>query len=264
MIIKLLEYLVWICLTLSTLFMVADFIGIMPKKFRKMLRLNKSDDTLEVLKELGINIESYRRSVSQVSFPKNYDNQSVEEQVKKELNKIKINKSIAVGHNRTTKLDYYIDLIGKSCDKSVACSFAQYLSTYWATNVKDNSVIKQPIIDFVVTPKGGSPILGYEFANLVKRPFVLHEKSERFQDNKDDFRAYFNCKEIPEEHSTALIVDDSTTGGNMVINTIDNLRRFGYKVEDCLVVFEPKSKDARKKLRDKEVNLISIVSTHEE
>lgn len=58
-------------------------------------------------------------------------------------------------------------------------------------------------------------------------------------------------------------MDDSTTGGTMVIETIKNLRKCGYNVKDCLVVFEPKSKDERKKLKDKQVNLISIVKTHD-
>ena len=76
-------------------------------------------------------------------------------------------------------------------------------------------------------------------------------------------RKRFNCSQIPEKGCTALIVDDSTTGGRMVLSTIEDLRKYGYNVMDCLVVFEPQQKDARKKLSDQSVNLISIVKTHD-
>lgn len=75
-------------------------------------------------------------------------------------------------------------------------------------------------------------------------------------------RANFDCAVVLPINSRALIVDDSTTGGRMVVSTIDDLRKYGYNVSECLVVFEPQNKDARKKLSDKEVNLISIVKTH--
>lgn len=254
--------LVWLGLGISTLMAVLDMIGFIPKKLRKKMRLNRAEDTIEVLNELGIDVESYRRKISSMSFPKDYSNESLEEIVNKELDKIKINKKIAVGQTRTTELDYYIDLIGHSCNPVTANGFARYLSTYWSENCNNRNVIINPSFDFVVTPKGGSPILGYEFARLVNKPFVLHELRERFKSNEDDKRVYLNCSELPKEGSTALIVDDSTTGGSMVIQTIDNLRKYGYNVNDCLVVFEPQSKDARKKLKDKDVNLISIVKTH--
>ncbi|CEN89846.1 orotate phosphoribosyltransferase [[Clostridium] sordellii] len=254
--------LVWLALGVSTLMAVLDMIGFMPKKLKKKLKLNRAEDTLDVLKDMGIDIESYRRKISSINFPKDYSNESLEKIVSEELNKIKMNKKISVGRTRPTKLDYYIDLIGHSCNPDTACGFARYLSTYWSENCNNSTLIANPLFDFVVTPKGGSPILGYEFAKLINKPFVLHELRVRFQDNKDDKRAYLNCAELPEEGSTALIVDDSTTGGAMVIETINNLRKYGYNVSDCLVVFEPQSKDARKKLRDKQVNLVSIVKTH--
>ena len=254
--------LVWFVLGISTLLAVLDMVGFVPKKLRKRLKLNRAEDTLEVLKELGIDTKVYKRKILSMNFPKDYSNKSLEKTVTEELQKMKIDKKISVGHYRPTKLDYYIDLIGYSCNPVVACAFAKYLSTHWSENCDDRNIISQPEFDFVVTPKAGSPILGYEFAKLVNKPFILHEYRERFEDNKDDLRAYLNCSYIPEKGSTALIVDDSTTGGTMVINTIDNLRKYGYNVEDCLVVFEPQSKDARKKLKDKQVNLISIVKTH--
>lgn len=96
----------------------------------------------------------------------------------------------------------------------------------------------------------------------MNRPFVLHEESARFDSEEDDMRMWFDCADIPVKGARALIVDDSTTGGRRVLSVINDLRKYGYEVSECLVVFEPQNKDARKKLSDQEVNLISIVKTH--
>ena len=123
-------------------------------------------------------------------------------------------------------------------------------------------MVKNPCIDFIVTPKGGSPILGYEFSKLLEKPLLLHEIEERFLCEENDMRKNFDCSKKPPKGSRALIVDDSTTGGRMVISAIKDLKKYGYDVTECLVVFEPQAKDARRKLASEGVNLISIVKTH--
>ena len=52
-------------------------------------------------------------------------------------------------------------------------------------------------------------------------------------------RKWFDCAMIPPKGSKALIVDDSTTGGRMVLSVIDHLREYGFYVSECLMVFEP-------------------------
>lgn len=247
-------------LAVSTLVQVLDMCGFLPQQLRKWLRLNRADDTLTALQELGIDVDLYRKSNSLVGIPRDYSKNVVED-TRCNLNKLKIDKRVSVGKIRQTELSYYIDLIGHTCEPQYACAYARLLSTHWAKEIEENQV-KNPNIDFIVTPKGGSPILGYEFAKLVKKPFILHEDKERFHSEQDDMRKLFDCAAIPGPGARALIVDDSTTGGRMVLDTINDLKRYGYAVTECLVVFEPQSKDARKKLEGQGVNLISIVKTH--
>lgn len=249
-------------LGVSTVIQVCDVCGFLPEWIRKKFRINKSLDTLEVLKELGINTNMYMRKNAIVGIPRDYDKKNIEKNVEKELNKFIIDKKVSVGKIRKTKLDYYIDLIGHTCNEECAQAYARILTSYWVDIVESSQIVKKPVIDFVVTPKGGSPILGYEFAKLINKPFVLHEENSRFDSEKDDMRKWFDCAVVPPKGAKALIVDDSTTGGRMVLSVISNLRKYGYDVSECLVVFEPQNKDARKKLSDLEVNLISIVKTH--
>lgn len=249
-------------LTVSTIIQICDMCGFLPEWIRKKFRINKSLDTLEVLKELGININMYKRKNAIVGIPVDYNKENIEKDIRIKLEEIKLDKNVSVGTVRKTELNYYIDLIGHSCNEKCAQAYARILTSYWADIVESTQLIKDPVIDFVVTPKGGSPILGYEFAKLVNRPFVLHEESARFDSEEDDMRMWFDCADIPPKGSRALIVDDSTTGGRRVLSVINDLRKYGYEVSECLVVFEPQNKDARKKLSDQEVNLISIVKTH--
>lgn len=258
------DTIVLIVLGLSTVLQVCDMCGFLPEWFRRRFRLNRAQDTLDVLKELGINSNMYKRKNAIVGIPRDYNQKNLVQDIEKKLEKLIIDKDTSVGKVRKTGLNYYIDLIGHSCNEECAKSYARILTSFWADVVETTQEVKNPVIDFIVTPKGGSPILGYEFSKLMNKPFVLHEESQRFDSEKDDMRKWFDCAIIPPKGSKALIVDDSTTGGRMVLEAVENLRKYGYEVSECLVVFEPQNKDARKKLSDKEVNLISIVKTHKD
>ena len=250
-------------LAISTLVGILDFIGFLPKKIRNWLKLNRMDGTLELLKELGIDIDQHRRSNIALKYPKKFTDENIEEVTNNALKKYKITKKVSVGHHRPTELDYYYDLIGATCNEKVAQYFAHILSTYWSSHLTGKNKIENYYFDFIVTPKAGSPLLGYEFSKLVDKPFVLHEDTERFG-LEDDMRVVFDCYQIPDKGTTALIVDDSTTGGSMVCRTIDDLRKYGYQVYTCFVVFEPKSKNARERILDQNVELVSVVQTHDD
>lgn len=224
--------------------------------------LLKPEYTLRALKEVGINTGYYKRKNQAFSFPQSIKATEIASSATNSLEKLKIEKTCTIGHHRSTMVSYYYDLIGGTCNPNTAEYFARLLSSYWAANSVDKNAVADPDFDFVVTPKGGSPILGYEFAKLVNKPFVLHEETSRFQDNQEDMRTWFNCSEIPKLGSIALIVDDSTTGGKMVLDTIWHLRQYGYAINTCFVVFEPKVKDARINLGNESVQLVSIVKTH--
>lgn len=256
------DTIVILLLGISTIIQICDMCGFLPGWIRKRFRINKSQDTLEVLKELGINTNMYKRKNAIVGIPRDYNQDNIQKGIEKKLKELTIDKKVSVGKIRKTELNYYIDLIGHSCSQECAQAYARILTSYWADIVENSQDVKNPVIDFVVTPKGGSPILGYEFSKLMNKPLVLHEEEARFDCEKDDMRKWFDCAVIPPKGSKALIVDDSTTGGRMVLKVIENLRKYGYDVSECLVVFEPQNKDARKKLSDQEVNLISIVKTH--
>lgn len=262
-ILNLLNVIALILLALGTVIQLLDSLGFLPPKVRNFFKLNRSRDTIDVLREFGVDTELYQKRNKLVGIPRDYPKEKLEIVIRKKLDKLKIGFNVSVGKIRKTELSYYIDLMGHSCDSTYSKEYARLLSSYWADCIEKLTVVKNPQVDFIVTPKLGSPILGYEFAKLLKLPFVLHEEEERFDCEIDDMRKKFDCAQVPKVGGRALIVDDSTTGGRMVLETIEDLRKYHYEVTECLVVFEPQQKDARKKLENKNVNLLSICKTHE-
>ena len=221
------------------------------------------DNIQNTLSAIGIDVDLYKRNNKALSFPASIKKDDIVNAAQTGLNQFLIRSSFSVGHTVTTKLDYYYDLIGATCKQETAAYFARILSSFWAQSITIPGEITNPDFDFVVTPKGGSPILGYEFAKLVNKPFVLHESSQRFQDKIDDMRSWFDCDKVPSSGQTALIVDDSTTGGTMIVETVRHLRQYKYKVHTCLVVFTPVVKNAKSTLNNYNIQLISILKTHE-
>ena len=257
-----LNTIILIILSISTLIQVADMVGIIPQKIRKKLKQSHVTDTLDVLKELGVDIDRYQRNNIILDYPVDHTAGSVEDCVKKALDKTIIQKKVSVSYSSPIQIQSYIDLIGYTCNQEYAVFFAQQLCNYLAVATRNKEML-HPSFDFIVTPKEGSPILGYELANLLNKPLVLHESKKRFIDVADDFRQYFDCEEIPHEGSTFLIADDSVTAGTKILATIEDLRRFGYGVYDCMIVFELTNVNGRENIAKRGVNLLSIVKVHQ-
>ncbi len=164
-----------------------------------------------------------------------------------------------VGTTELASSPSYIDLMGASTNRESAQLFARYLSTHWRRLIDTTTQVQEPSFDFIVTPKLGSPILAYEFAQIVGKPIALSVEKRKFQADNSVLNQHFDISFIPKEGSTALLVDDSTTGGRLALDAIKNLRNNGYNVKDFLVLFEPTLKDSRQKLLDEGVILHSIV-----
>lgn len=257
---------IWVILVssaISTVIMFLESLGFLPNKWIRFFNRKKTVVLLDVLKDLGIDYEKYQRSNLSISAPSSYENQDeLKAIVSKKLKDITIKSSMSVGKHEMVNTEEYIDLIGATTCQQNAELYAKYLSTYWSIIVKDKNKVIKPKFDFIVTPKGGSPILGYEFAKLMNKPFILYETENRVNNNKNIFMQRFNFAQEPDKGTVALIVDDSTTGGRMISELINDLKCSGYIVSECLVVFEPKLKKANFVLKELGVNLHSIVETH--
>lgn len=251
-------YAISILLGLSGILVVAEALGFLPPWASRWLTRNRLPQTLAVLHEMGLDIDRQKRFNIATSLTEHFDIRELPSRVRSALGPLTIEKAVGIGGTDIVKAERYIDLMGGTTDPRTAAIFARYLETFWRECIRTNEAT-DPRIDFVVTPKGGSPILGYEFAKNLQKPFAMHNYAKKYEAQPDEFRAYFDCNLPLREHGLGLIVDDSSTGGTKVLDLINDLNRWGYNVKDCLIVFEPELKEARRKILEKGVRLHSII-----
>lgn len=254
---------VLLLLSISTLLTVAGGVGLLPSRVSKHLNRNKLAETLSVLNSLGINPDKYERinvsrSISAFVKPNNIQG-SLDELLKI----CTINEKVSVGKTEQVEVSKYIDVMSMSTNPEQAEQLARHLTSYWKFLLSTNQMtVASPQVDLIVTPKGGSPILGYEFAKIMDIPFALHV-SDGKKFHTDDVGLYFNSvfdsNFKPQEGAIALIVDDSATGGRKVMKAIEALQKSNIKVTDCLVLFELTLKGVKGRLKETGVNLHSIV-----
>lgn len=248
-------------LSFVTLLSVLEWTGIMPAPISRWLHRNRLRETISILKECGIDIERHKKLNLSVSVGRVIQTNNLDKSLKKQLKKHVHKGHFSVGKTNSVVGKEFLDLMGATTDPSTARLFSQYLTSFWKRELESNGDVETPDIDFVVTPKGGSPILGYEFASRLGIPFILHgSQAEKFicEDEEKSFYGFFDCAFKPKKGSVGLIVDDSATGGRKVIEAYDDLKRYGYIVTDCLVLFEPVVKNVRKRLSDEGIKLHAI------
>jgi orotate phosphoribosyltransferase len=259
----------WIVLTVlgfSTVIFVTDSVGLLPKFLQKVIYRNRSARTIEVLTDLGFDVERVKKTnrAAKISEKRTPDN--LEDAAKSLTAPFTIKKKLKVGRVDAVETNSFINLMGASCNPSRALDAAQQLSSLWRNLIGEAGTQSIPDFDFVAAPKAGSPFIAYEFAKLHKKPLVLHNENPKFQSDDNDFAAMFDSEEPPKAGSVAIIVDDSTTGGRKAVDTITHLRESGYVVSDFLVIFEPLTKkkigrNAAERLSTVHVRLHSIIKT---
>lgn len=258
-------------LTLGTIIYIADINGLLPNFMSQKIARKKLIGQKLILEEMGINFREENRSrirlrITNFSSKKTIPlNETVSDLISLYTYKSPKNFIIGkrepifrVGKRQTVLLTQFIDLMSASTDPNKSVLMAQMLSSY---------IHQHPSLtfDFIITPKNGTPILGYELAKLLQVPCVFHvDSQEKFtcNESQDEFFIYskfdISSREILSKFSKGLIVDDSTTGGRKVKNLVSDLRSVRCEVSDCLVIFEPTAKEVRETLNQIGITLHSI------
>lgn len=252
-------------LAISSLFIVAEVLGFLPAKVSEKLNRNRLRETMRLLKEFGVDVDTPKR-VNGVARLEQIPGKDLSTRVTGRLADAKIEHPVEVGAAISVPGDHYIDLMGATADLRTAQMYARDLTAKWGELAGLGGPVSETDIDFVVTPKGGSPLLGACFADALRKPLLLHNETAKFRSNPEDPRALFDFRELPVQGSRGLIVDDSSTGGRKAERLIKDLLSCGWVVSDFLVVFEPQLKtvtnqNASARLRPLGVALHSIVRT---
>jgi orotate phosphoribosyltransferase len=257
--------LILVVLSLATLSQVLVMTGFIPTRVSNWINRNRLDETMRLLKEFGVDVDTPKR-VNSVAALENVAGKTLADRVLKRLDMTKISHPVAVGTEISVPGDHYFDLMGATADLNTAKMYARDLAALWRSLAGLGGKVTRADIDFIVTPKTGSPLLGACVAELLGKPLLLHNPQEKFRSNPDDPRALFDFSALPADGAHGLIVDDSSTGGGKAVKLVDDLRKCGWSVSDFLIVFEPQLKtstgqNAATRLSPKGIAVHSILET---
>lgn len=249
-------------LSVSSVILLAKALGFIDyvPYLSRYIEKKEKEKVLILLDKLGLKTQIQAAlSASAIKIPsKAFDEIGLKKMIAKSI----ISERILVGKINPTESDNYWNVIGHSCDPNNAYRYAQFAAAKWKKVLLQNEA-KNAKIDFIVTPKNGSPLVGYELSKLLNVPFVLYSDEQKFSllDGRNIFEGKFDASYLPPSGATALIFDDSTTGGRKVIALATDIRNFGYQVNDCLVLFEPMGKkpSARESLAAVNVELHRVI-----
>ncbi|MDS1311494.1 phosphoribosyltransferase [Marinobacter xiaoshiensis] len=255
--------LILVVLSISTFSSVLIWTGFMPAWITKRLAKNRLTETVLVLREFGIDVEKYRKLNLSRSVDNHVDANNIERSLSRILDGSTIKKRVHVGKTDQVEVDHYVDAMSLSTGPSDSVQLARILASFWRKKLsEEDPTIRIADFDYIVTPKEGSPILGYEFSKILGKPLILHCGSEKkFETGCANlaFQSTFDTRTVPKAGAKVILVDDSTTGGRKVRQAIDDLRRNEIVVHDCLVLFEPTVKNVRKRVEEMDVSLHAVI-----
>ena len=247
-------------LALATLISVADTNGFLPNRIAKWLARNRLESTLNALRKLNVRVCWDEDKGSITLIDRVLDSTNIKEyaykaELRAMLDEDAFEGSMQIGATTVFSSAKFIDAMGATTDTARATHYAKLLQTHY-------KIENMPAFDVVATPRTGSPILGYEFARLSQKPFVMGT-SEKVKDKGKTMGSHSTLdypKSLDLNGKTVMLVDDSTTGGRKQIELTKQLCDAGATVKISLILFEPQGKGAKDKLAKQGVTLHSIIT----
>jgi orotate phosphoribosyltransferase len=256
--IKFNDLVLWI-LAVGGLPAILDYAGFLPQWLARWIARNRLESTLQALKRIGVRVSWNEEQQTLNIIQRTLSATSIMEPAYKVhlrhlLDEDSFVGSVDIGVTRKFTSEKFIDVMGGSTDPARVKEYARILNTHLG-------IENIPDFDLIATPKEGTPILGYEFSVLTGKPLILGviEKAKNASQIMGNHVILDYPKSLLLQDKRALLVDDSTTGGRKMMDLAEELRRAGVTVEDAFVLFEPKGKGAREKLKRQGINLHAIV-----
>ena len=238
-----------------------DFAGFLPKWAAAWFARNRQESTLKALVSLGVRVQWNQDSktlnvIQRVLKTLGLKKPAYVIQAEEMLEDDSFGGEFLVGSTRHFKSNGFVDVMGATTDSERTQQYARILKTH-------HSIQNIPSFDIVATPKDGSPLLGYEFSKLFGAPFILGCTQKVTADQALSLGAHLSLdfpKSLEIKGRRVLLVDDSTTGGSKMASLAESLRTAGAIVEQALILFEPKGKNARDRLANLEITLFAVAS----
>ncbi len=260
--------LIILLLGIKAVFDVGHYVGLLPGFIQRRLEAKEESATMRVLRRLGIvrmipEIKEMKafNDIDPTELSRNY--KGVAEQLIKPL--VEKRGAFTIGRHVRMSSPYYVGLREALVEWGNATTAAKILAAFIRDTIKTRGKEGAPVnYDLVVGHRDGSPLLAAAAAKNVRTPCVLFGERPRISDSSVD---RFHLDGLPRESATgrsAILVDDSTTDGEMLISIANALRRRGITVEHAFVVFTRTVGGAAQVLEDGGIQLHAILPLSED
>jgi orotate phosphoribosyltransferase len=251
------DVVLWV-LSLATLVQVLDANGFLPKFLARWFAKNRFEATLKALKDMGVKVEWEdpldRGAVAKFKSAISCESPSYVGALKSLMDSTIYHGKAQIGAGRHFQSDSFVDIMGESTNFGTATHCAKLLNTHLGH-------LSTPLsFGAIATPKSGSPLIGYEFSRLQRKPLILGYQRKCESEVMGCHATMDFPRGLELKGLKVLLVDDSTTGGSKMAELVTALRSEGAVVEAALVLFEPRGKGAKDRLAKLDVALHSIVA----
>jgi orotate phosphoribosyltransferase len=159
--------------------------------------------------------------------------------------------TFSVGRRRAFDLPYYVDLFSEVVSSNTADECSRLMLAALHDVAGDFQFTR------VIGIKSGSPTLATAVAARLSMPVALIRASEDAK--PDGIGVHPRIDGIVEAGEKVLIVDDSATGGRMILDAVSVIELIGAKATDVLVFFEPLGKGARQRISGTGARFTSVI-----
>lgn len=232
----------------------------LPKSFTDYVRRKKVMEAVALLRELSFLAQTgpQRQAATYQTLPPSIGRDLYEKDILETAKSHQIRANIRVGRIRDKRFPYFIDFMEASVNPRELERLARALASFIKDTMASLEHTSPIVFSKIVTPKEGSPTLGFRTGQILNVPCVLFRGAAQPKIAEPGDPLFFFDGAVSQTDSV-LLVDDSTTGGTMLLQATEKLRELGALVQHAFVLFEPEGGTAREVLRSNGVELHSAV-----
>jgi orotate phosphoribosyltransferase len=237
-----------------------------PKWLVRRMDRRRAEEVKNVIQELGIDRQLLRDSVQAARInqrAKSLNRYSRPEDVRiralRLLSSVRLQGEFRIGRRFPKSFPDYIDAFTGAMDRAWAEEAVSVMLSHLRIATGGNL----PPFSKIVGIKNGTPVLAWLAADRLRLRCVLHrgEDLKKPWGTAEHPTGCFDGELVPGD--IVLLVDDSTTGGRLAMEAVEQIRQLGAIVEHFLVLFERVGKDARGLLQDQGIMLYPVISLDE-
>lgn len=154
------------------------------------------------------------------------------------------------------EVPFFVDFMGASTDERFADECGLILASHLRMNRDEIAEF-----DALVGIKAGSPLVASSLSRRLNIPLVLYRgrgRARRDVPGLAPYESFDGDRELLSQR--LLIVDDSTTGGTMMLDCATAVRACGGEVKGALVLAEIVGRNGRERLSRNGVPLLAVAS----